>query len=90
MPDFHEITNPEEPALRDLDVLVLDMLRYTPHPTHASFAESLAVIDRFRPRRAFFTHLCHDVDHATLCERLHKMGRDEVRPAYDGLEIQIG
>ncbi len=89
MPDFHEVANPDEPALRDLDVLVLDMLRYTPHPTHASFPESLAVVDRFRPRRAFFTHICHDVDHATLCEELHKMGRDWIRPAYDGLEIQI-
>lgn len=89
MPDCHELCDPREPALENLDVLVLDALRRRPHPTHLSLAGSLGMVDRFRPRRAFMTHLCHDLDHAALAEELRAMGRANVAPAYDGMEIEI-
>ncbi len=43
--------------LRDLDLLVLDALRFTPHPTHFTLAESLAVVADLRPRRTLLTHI---------------------------------
>lgn len=89
MPDCHELGREDEPLLHGLDVLVLDSLRHRPHPTHLSIDQSLAIIDRFQPGRAYMTHLCHDLDHASLAGELHAMGRWNVTPAYDGLEIEI-
>jgi phosphoribosyl 1,2-cyclic phosphate phosphodiesterase len=51
-------------ALRDLDVLVLDCVRIKPHTTHLCLEEALAYIEELRPRRAFLTHLNHDILHA--------------------------
>lgn len=72
--------------LRNLDVLFLDALRYNPHPTHSTVDQSLKTVEALRPRRAFFTHISHDLSHAAVEERLP----DHVRIAFDGLEIPIG
>ncbi len=46
-----------------LDILFLDALRHKPHPTHSTVKNSLAIVDRLKPKRAFFTHICHDLAH---------------------------
>src|SRR5215218_9475359 len=51
-------------GLRDLEVLVLDCVRIKPHSTHLGLNEALEYIERIKPRRAFLTHLNHDVLHA--------------------------
>jgi len=71
--------------LRGLDVLFLDALRYKPHPTHSTVERSLKIVDELAPRRAFFTHICHDLGH----ERAESMLPPHVRLAFDGLEIQV-
>jgi phosphoribosyl 1,2-cyclic phosphate phosphodiesterase len=78
---------PEESMerLRDLDVLFLDALRYKPHPTHSTVDDSIRTVERLRPRRAFFTHICHDLGHA----RAESLLPANIRLAYDGLEIQV-
>ena len=48
--------------------------------------ESLKTVDRLKPKRAFFTHISHDLVHAATEARLPA----NVRVAYDGLEIFIG
>jgi len=72
--------------LSGLDVLFLDALRHNPHPTHSTVEESLRTVELLKPKRAFFTHISHDLMHATLTERLPP----NVQIAYDGLEIPIG
>lgn len=74
---------PEESwqLLEGLEVLVLDALRYRPHPAHFSINEALEVIAGLKPRRAFLTHLSHDVDHADVQGQLP----ENVSLAYDGL-----
>jgi phosphoribosyl 1,2-cyclic phosphate phosphodiesterase len=69
-----------------LDVLFLDALRHNPHPTHSTVEESLRTVEELKPRRAFFTHISHDLGHASLEARLPP----NVRIAYDGLEVPIG
>jgi phosphoribosyl 1,2-cyclic phosphate phosphodiesterase len=71
--------------LRGLDVLFLDALRYKPHPTHSTIQRSLETVERLAPRRAFFTHICHDLAH----ERAESMLPPHVRLAFDGLEILV-
>ena len=47
--------------LAGLEVLIIDALRYTPHPNHFNIEGALEVVARLRPRRAVFTHLTHEV-----------------------------
>ena len=67
--------------LRDLDVLVLDCVRIKPHSTHLCLEEALAIIDDLKPKRAFLTHLNHDI----MYERDSHLLPDNVKFAYDGL-----
>lgn len=83
--DFSCIPEASRELLYDLDLLVLDALRDTPHPMHSSLSESLALIEEFRPRRAYFTHICHDLGHAETNARL-PVG---VELAYDTLTMEV-
>jgi len=71
--------------LTGLDVLFLDALRHNPHPTHSTVEESLRTVEKLLPKRAFFTHISHDLMHAAVEARLPA----HVQMAYDGLEIPI-
>ena len=71
--------------LQGLDVLFLDALRHKPHPTHSTVERSIKTVERLAPRRAFFTHICHDLGH----ERAESMLPPNIRLAYDGLEIEV-
>jgi phosphoribosyl 1,2-cyclic phosphate phosphodiesterase len=62
--DVNRIPDPSWELLEDLEVLILGALRYRPHPTHFTIEEALGVVERLRPRRAYFTHLAHEVQHA--------------------------
>ncbi len=84
--DVNAIPPETWPALRGLDVLVLDMLRERRHPTHFSLAESLDVAERVGAGRTVFTHMTHDVRHAELSARLPA----GVELGWDGLEIRPG
>ncbi|MFN3910419.1 MBL fold metallo-hydrolase [Hyphomonas sp.] len=72
-------------ALRGLDTLVIDALRYTPHPTHAHLELTLAWIAELKPRRAFLTNLHVDLDYRTLLNELPA----GVEPAFDGMRIEF-
>jgi phosphoribosyl 1,2-cyclic phosphate phosphodiesterase len=71
--------------LHDLDVLILDALRHKPHPTHFNIDQALAVIDELQPRRAFLTHLTHDILHRRDSAELPR----GVALAYDGLTFEV-
>ena len=58
------------PLLRDLDILVIDALRYRHHPTHMTVDQALEAIDQIKPRRAYLTHIAHDIRHADLEAKL--------------------
>jgi phosphoribosyl 1,2-cyclic phosphate phosphodiesterase len=84
--DHSEIPPASMELLRGLDVLFLDALRHRPHPTHSTVERSLASVEQLAPKRAFFTHICHDLAHARTEASLPA----HVRLAYDGLEITAG
>ena len=72
-------------ALRGVDVLVLNALFRTPHPTHLSIPEAIEVARAVGASRTFFTHLTHDHAHAELASELP----DGISPGFDGLVIEI-
>jgi len=83
--DFSAIPEPTLPLLEDLDVLILDALRHKPHPTHSSVEQSLGLVERVQPRRAFFTHIAHELGH----EETNAALPPHVRLAYDGLVLDL-
>ena len=83
--DCREIPLETMELLGGLEVMILDALRYRPHATHLTIDESLALLQRIGARRSFMTHICHDVDHATLAASLPP----GIFPAYDGLRISL-
>jgi phosphoribosyl 1,2-cyclic phosphate phosphodiesterase len=78
---------PEEswPLLEGLDVLILDALRFKPHPTHFSLSQALEVVERLGPRRTLLTHLSHEFDHGPTESTLPA----HVGLAYDGLSLEF-
>jgi phosphoribosyl 1,2-cyclic phosphate phosphodiesterase len=81
--DMSNIPEASLPLLKGLEVLILDALRPQPHPSHASISQSLGWVERVAPRRAWFTHMSHEVDHAATESAFPA----HVRLAYDGLRI---
>jgi phosphoribosyl 1,2-cyclic phosphate phosphodiesterase len=83
--DCNRLDDGAWPLIEGIDVLVVDGLRDKPHPTHFTVAEATAIVERVRPRRAFLTHMSHDLGHAATNARLPA----PVELAYDGLVLDV-
>lgn len=83
-PDVNDLDDSAVAALQGLDLWIVDALKRTPHPSHFSLPQTLAWIDRLKPRRAILTNMHIDMDYATLCAELPS----HVIPAHDGLVIE--
>ncbi|HEV3143394.1 MAG TPA: MBL fold metallo-hydrolase [Gemmataceae bacterium] len=81
--DLSEIPERSMPLLAGLDVLILDCLRQKPHPAHLSLEQSLDIINRLKPGRAYLTHMAHELDYETINPTLPA----PVEMAYDGLKL---
>ena len=68
------------------DTLVINALHHHPHRTHLNLDESLRLIDRIAPRRAYLTHLSHNLGLHAEVERTLPPG---VFVAFDGLRIEV-
>lgn len=83
--DFSDIPDSSFDQLHALDILFLDALRHKPHPTHSTVENSLKIVDRVKPQRAFFTHICHDLPHEATNATLP----ENVRLSYDGMRLEF-
>ena len=83
--DMSDIPEASMELLGGLDLLILDALRREPHPSHSHLAKSISFVEKLKPRRAFFTHIGHDLDHAATEAELPA----EIRLAYDGLRLDF-
>jgi phosphoribosyl 1,2-cyclic phosphate phosphodiesterase len=83
--DCNRIPEESMTTLSSLETLVIDALRPTPHPTHFSLPETLALLSMLRPRRSYLIHMGHDLEHQETENALP----ESVRLAYDGLVLEI-
>jgi phosphoribosyl 1,2-cyclic phosphate phosphodiesterase len=82
-PDVSDLPEESLKYLENLDVWILDALRYTRHPSHFSVEEALQWIARVKPKRAVLIHMNVDLDYAALARELP----EGVEPAYDGMVL---
>lgn len=86
LPDMKRISDPDSmQLLSDVQVLIVDALRYNPHPSHMNLEECLAFIDKVKPERAILTNMHGDLDYDTVKQSLP----EGVEPGFDGLRIQL-
>jgi phosphoribosyl 1,2-cyclic phosphate phosphodiesterase len=71
--------------LRDLDILFLTRCGTSLIPPTRQ-GEVARIVERVKPRRAFFTHICHDLPHAETNASLPP----HVRLSYDGMKLEFG
>jgi phosphoribosyl 1,2-cyclic phosphate phosphodiesterase len=85
LPDVSKIYEAAWSALEGLDILVVDALRPTPHPTHAHLEQTLEWINDLRPKHAVLTNMHIDLDYQTVLDETP----EHVVPAYDGLRLTL-
>jgi phosphoribosyl 1,2-cyclic phosphate phosphodiesterase len=83
--DFSSVPEDSKELLHGLDDFILDALRYTPHPMHSNVQQSLTLVNQLKPKRAWFTHICHDLGHEQANAKLPK----GVQLSYDGLKFEV-
>lgn len=84
--DVSTIPAESRELLQDLDTLIIDALRYDPHPTHLSVDQACKWSARLKPRRTILTHMSHDLDYNRLSAELPR----GIEPGFDGQRIEIG
>lgn len=83
--DFSTVPDATLALLDGIEILILDALRNEPHPSHSTVQQSLELVERLKPRQAYFTHLAHDLMHAETNATLPP----NVQLAYDGLQLDF-
>ena len=87
--DYNAVPESSLALLQGLDDLIVDALRDIPHPMHQTVDQALALVAKLKPKRAWFTHIAHDLGHAETNERLRRLGYPNIQLAYDGLQLEI-
>lgn len=84
--DVKTISEIELEKLKELDTLVINSLRYEPHPSHLNIEEALDIVNSINPKKSYFTHISHNMGfHKEVCDKLP----ESVSLAYDGLVLEI-
>jgi phosphoribosyl 1,2-cyclic phosphate phosphodiesterase len=83
--DVSTIPAESRELLQGLDTLIIDALRYEPHPTHLSVEQACKWSERLKPRRTILTHMSHDLDYDRLSAELPR----GVEPGFDGQRVEI-
>ena len=83
--DVNNFSEQSFAMLKDLDVWVVDCVRYEPHYSHSHLEQTLLWIDKYKPKKAILTHLGAWLDYDKLLSKCP----NNVEPAYDGLTINL-
>ena len=84
--DFKHIAPAEIAKLQGVECLVVNALRWKSHDSHFSVEEALELIAKVAPRKAYLTHMSHEIGlHAESADKLPT----GVELAYDTLTIEI-
>lgn len=71
--------------LRGIDYLIIDGLRFEPHPTHFTIPQAIELAQQLEVKQTYLTHLTHTVSYAEVSQTLP----DGINLGFDGLELAI-
>ena len=83
--DVVTLTDSAFEAMAGAEILIVDAMRYRPHPTHAHLDRALEWIERVKPREAYLTNMHVDMDYAEV----DRLTPPNVHPCHDGLVISV-
>ncbi|MBD1140700.1 MBL fold metallo-hydrolase [Pelagibacterales bacterium SAG-MED39] len=85
LPDTNKIYMKDYKFFKNLEYMVIDCLRFKPHPSHYNLTDVLKIYEILKPNKMFLTNLHSDLDYNKLLLKLPK----KVKPAYDGLTLNL-
>jgi len=84
--DANFISEKEEEKIKGSEVIVINALRKEKHISHYTLDEAVSLINKWKPRQAYFTHISHQLGkHADVEKELPS----NIRLAYDGLTLEL-
>ena len=84
--DANFISEQEKEKLFGVKYLIINALRKEKHVSHFSLSEAVSLIEEISPKRAYLTHLSHQMG---LHDDLEKELPPNIHPAYDGLAFEV-
>lgn len=81
--DVSHIPESSMPLLENLDILLLDCLRFKKHYTHINLEQSLEYVNRIKPRSTYLIHMTHELEYDAVSRLLPQ----DVHVGYDGLKL---
>ncbi|NMC62043.1 MAG: MBL fold metallo-hydrolase, partial [SAR324 cluster bacterium] len=83
--DCNNIPLESKVYLKNIEVLIIDGLRYRAHFTHFTVPEAITIAQDLGAKKTFLTHMCHSIDYDSVSSKLPK----GIYLAYDGLEVEF-
>ena len=83
--DCNGINKKDYKNLANLKYLIIDCLKINPHPSHFNLDQAIKISNLLKPKKTILTNLHTDLDYNFLKKNLPK----HIRPAYDGLSLNI-
>ena len=83
--DCKRLTEQAYRLAEGVDVLVIDGLRPSPHPTHMNIEEAVAAAQQIKAAQTYLTHMTYFVDYEKTSAELP----DGIALAYDGLSLNL-
>tara|TARA_E500000178_G_scaffold340652_1_gene383634 strand:- start:1463 stop:2233 length:771 start_codon:yes stop_codon:yes gene_type:complete len=83
--DCNKIPKKTFKHLKNLNFLIIDCLRKSPHPSHFHYAETIKVAKMLNAKKTILTNLHVDLDYSNLKKKLPK----NIIPAFDGLSFNF-
>jgi len=83
--DCNQLSSSNIANLKNLKYFIIDCLQFKPHPSHFSFNEVLSILNEIKPKRTILTNLHSNLDYNILLKKVPI----NVKPAFDGLKIQL-
>ena len=84
--DANFISESEKEKLFGVKYLVVNALRKESHISHFTLSQAVTLIEELSPRMAYLTHISHQMGPAA---ELEKELPPQIRPAYDGLVLEV-
>lgn len=83
--DVSAVVPETEAALMDIPLLVVNALRHTPHHSHQTLEQAVALAQKVRALQVYFIHMSHQIGlHAQVEDSLP----EGMHLAYDGLQVE--